>query len=123
MEEAEERIDTAETRIQAWEEVVSVLVKPQEQTEAKLTDLKGRSSRENVRIYGVKEGAEDGTTSLTAFVEELLMSGLELPPSTALNIERVHRALGPKPPPDAPPRTLVAKFSSYRMKEDVLKKA
>ena len=95
MEEAEERINTAETRIQSWEEVVSRLVKLQEQTEAKLTDLEGRSRRDNVRIYGVKEGAEDGTTSMTAFVEELLMRGLELPPSTALNIERAHSVLNP----------------------------
>ena len=123
MEEAEERINAAETRIQSWEEVVSGLVKLQEQTEAKLTDLEGRSRRDNVRIYGVKEGAEDGTTSVIAFVEEMLMRGLELPPSTALNIERAHRALGPKPPPEAPPRSLVVKFSSYRVKEDVLKKA
>ncbi|KAJ4921961.1 hypothetical protein JOQ06_022283 [Pogonophryne albipinna] len=46
MEEAEERIDAAETRIQSWEEVVSGLVKLQVQTEAKLTDLEGRTRRE-----------------------------------------------------------------------------
>ncbi|KAI4799924.1 hypothetical protein KUCAC02_016462 [Chaenocephalus aceratus] len=34
MEEAEERIDAAETRIHSWEEVVSGLVKLQVQTEA-----------------------------------------------------------------------------------------
>ncbi|KAI4796481.1 hypothetical protein KUCAC02_026983 [Chaenocephalus aceratus] len=55
MEEAEERIDAAETRIQSWEEVVSGLVKLQVQTEAKLTDLEGRTRRENIRIYGVEE--------------------------------------------------------------------
>ncbi|KAK1891150.1 IQ domain containing protein E [Dissostichus eleginoides] len=55
MEEAEERIDAAETRIHSWEEV---------QTEVKLTDLEGRTRRENVRIYGVKEGAEAMSTSV-----------------------------------------------------------
>ncbi|KAI4827711.1 hypothetical protein KUCAC02_031084 [Chaenocephalus aceratus] len=122
MEEAEERIDAAETRIQSWEEVVSGLVKLQVQTEAKLTDLEGRTRRENIRIYGVEEGAEAMSTSVIAFVEELLVKGLELTPST-LQIERAHRALGPKPPAEASPRSLVVKFSSFKMKEDVIKKA
>ncbi|KAK1904469.1 LINE-1 type transposase domain containing protein 1 [Dissostichus eleginoides] len=119
MEEAEERIDAAETRINSWEEVVSGLVKLQVQTEAKLTDLEGRTRRENVRIYGVEEGAEAMTTSVIAFVEELLIKGLELPPST-LQIERAHHALGPKPPAEASPRSLVVKCSSFKMKEDLL---
>ncbi|KAI4796750.1 hypothetical protein KUCAC02_026777 [Chaenocephalus aceratus] len=98
VEEAEERINSAETRIQSSEDVLTELVKLQMQTEAKLTDLEGRSRRENVRIHGVKEGAEEGTASVIAFVEDLLTKSLELPPSTALNIERAHRALAPKPP-------------------------
>ncbi|KAK1895007.1 LINE-1 retrotransposable element ORF1 protein [Dissostichus eleginoides] len=88
VEEAEERINGAETRIQSSEDVLTELVKLQMQTEAKLTDLEGRSRRENVRIHGVKEGAEEGTASVIAFVEDLLTKSLELPSSTALNIER-----------------------------------
>ncbi|CAJ1064770.1 hypothetical protein KUCAC02_013519 [Xyrichtys novacula] len=60
VEEAKEHIDTAETRIQSTEEVVAELVKLQEQTEAKLMDFEGHLRRENVRLYGVKEGAEGG---------------------------------------------------------------
>ncbi|KAK1903584.1 LINE-1 retrotransposable element ORF1 protein [Dissostichus eleginoides] len=123
VEEAEERINGAETRIQSSEDVLTELVKLQMQTEAKLTDLEGRSRRENVRIHGVKEGAEEGTASVIAFVEDLLTKSLELPSSTALNIERAHRALAPKPPNEAPPRSIVVKFSSYTVKEDVLKRA
>ncbi|KAK1881266.1 LINE-1 type transposase domain containing protein 1 [Dissostichus eleginoides] len=93
------------------------------ETEAKLTDLEGRSRRENVRIHGVKEGAGEGTASVIAIVEDLLTKSLELPSSTALNIERAHRALAPKPPNEAPPRSIVVKFSSYTVKEDVLKRA
>ena len=120
VEEAEERINSAETRIQSSEEILTELVKLQMQTEAKLTDLEGRSRRDNVRIFGVKEGAEENTT-MTIFVEDLLMKGLELPASTALNIERAHRALTKKPPPEAPPRSIVVKFASFKMKEEILK--
>ncbi|KAJ4922362.1 hypothetical protein JOQ06_025899, partial [Pogonophryne albipinna] len=123
VEEAEERINGAENRIQSSKDVLTELVKLQMQTEAKLTDLEGRSRRENVRIHGVKEGAEEGTASVIAFVEDFLAKSLELPPSIALNIERAHRALAPKPPNEAPPRSIVFKFSSYTVKEDVLKRA
>lgn len=86
MEEAEERIDKAETRIQFSEEFLAELMKLQVQTEAKPMDLQGQLRRENVRLYGVKEGAEESKVTVTAFVEDLLIKGLELPTTTDLNI-------------------------------------
>ena len=123
VEEAEERIDAAETRIQSTEDVLSQLVKLQVQMEAKLTDLEGHSRCDNIRLHRVKEGAEDNMATMIFFVEDLLMKGLELPPTTVLHIERAHRSLAPKPPTEAPPRSIVVKFASYRMKEEMLKRA
>lgn len=60
---------------------------------------------------------------MVTFVEDLLLKGLELPSSTALNIQRAHWELAPKSPTDAPPRSIVVKFSSYKMKEEVIKMA
>lgn len=87
MEEAEERIDKAETRIQFLEEFLAELMKLQVQTEAKPMDLQGQLRRENVRLYVVKEGAEESKVTVTAFVEDLLIKGLELPTTTDLNID------------------------------------
>ncbi|RXN27999.1 putative transposase element L1Md-A101/L1Md-A102/L1Md-A2 [Labeo rohita] len=91
--------------------------------DAKLTDLEGRSRRENIRIHGVKEGSEDDAPSMVGFVERLLRHKLELPESAEVRVERVHRALVPKPPPNAAPRSIVAKMASYRTKEEILKLA
>lgn len=98
VEETEERITTAETRLQSTEDVLAQLAKLQEQMEAKLTELEGHSRRDNIRLHGVKEGAEDNVATMISFVENLLMKGLELSPTTALHIERAHRSLAPKPP-------------------------
>lgn len=117
------RMEEAEERIQSSEDVLSQFVKLHTQTAAKLTDLEGCTWCKNVRIHGVMEGAENDSTSVTAFVEDLLMKGLELPSTTVLNIERAHRALASKPPKEAPPRSLVVKFSSYKMKEDIIRRA
>lgn len=91
--------------------------------DAKLTDLEGRSRRENIRIHGVKEGAEENSSSMVVYVELLLREGLELPATFELRVERAHRALMPRPPGEATPRSIVVKMSSYRMKEELLKMA
>ena len=121
--EAEKRIDTAETRIQAAEDAVTELLKLQIHLDAKLTDLEGCSRRENIRIHGVKEGAEENSPSMVCYVEHLLREGLSLQDSFELRVERAHRTLAPKPPSEAPPRSIVAKMSSFRMKEEILRLA
>lgn len=60
---------------------------------------------------------------MISFVKTLLKENLDLPPSTDLHIEKAHRALGPRPPHDALPRSIVVKFASHRSKEDIVKTA
>lgn len=57
------------------------------------------------------------------YVEHLLQEGLGLQDSFELRVERAHRALTLKPPSEAPPRSFVAKMSSFRMKEEILRLA
>lgn len=60
---------------------------------------------------------------MVAYVERMLREGLELPVTFELRVERAHRALMPKQPGEAPPRSIVVKMSSYRMKEELLRMA
>lgn len=71
-----------------------------------MTDIEGPSRHDNVRIHGVKEGAEENMTSVITLVEDLLLKGQEVPPSAALIIKRAHWALASNPPMDAPPRSI-----------------
>lgn len=123
MDEAEARIVGNEERLQSMEEALAELLKIQEQLQSKLADQEGRSRRENVRIYGVPEGAESGPTSVISFVKKLLRENLDIPATKDLQIERAHRALAPQPPAGAQPRSLLVKFLSFRTKEEVLKLA
>ncbi|KAL7842069.1 hypothetical protein SRHO_G00237580 [Serrasalmus rhombeus] len=82
-----------------------------------------RSRRGNIRIYRVPEGSEESFPYVTDFLEHLLKSTLDLDPSLELHIERAHRALAPKPPESAKPRSIVARFLSYKTKEAVIKQA
>ncbi|KAK1899768.1 Pleckstrin like domain containing family A member 6 [Dissostichus eleginoides] len=75
--EAEGQIEATETWLQVAEEAVTELLQLQVHLDAKLMDLEGRSRRENIRIHGVKEGAEDNSPSMGTFVEALLREGLD----------------------------------------------
>ncbi|CAI5660542.1 unnamed protein product [Oreochromis niloticus] len=123
LDEAEGRLDVVETRIQASEELLIEMANLQLRCETKLLDLEGRSRRKNLRIYGVKEGEEDRFPSFANFVEVLFEKTMCLSPPTTLGIERAHRAGAKKPPEGAPPRSIVVKLASYRIKEDIIKKA
>lgn len=59
--------------------------------------MDGQLRGKNVRLQGVKEGAENNSAFMTYFVVEILTTGLEQPPSTTLNIVRAHCALSAKP--------------------------
>lgn len=117
VEEAEMRISETEERVQGLEEATTELLKLQAKLEDRLTDQEGRARRENIRIHGIEEGSESNSSSMITFVENLLRE--KLPPTHDLKIERAHRR--PKPPAESPPRSIVAKFSSSKTKEEILK--
>lgn len=119
--EAENRINEVDDRTQRIEEATMELSRLQEKMEAKIIDMEGRTRRDNLRFHGIAEGSENGSASVSAFIEGLLKSKLDIPSTLEVNTERAHRSLGPKPPPDAPPRSIVAKFSSFKAKEQVLR--
>lgn len=123
MDEAEERIEAVESRVESTEELLLALAKLHAEAEVQISNLEGHSRRQNIRIYRVEEGAEDGASSVVGFIESLLVTGLGLPPLPMLAIDRAHRALAAKPKVGAPPRSFVVKFASYRTKDDILKKA
>ena len=92
----------------------------QESIQAKLTDLEARSRRNNISLYGIPEDAEGD--NMQDFIESFIQSKLPLC-DTELGIQLCHRALSPKPPQNANPRSVVTYFLEYRVKEQVLRSA
>ena len=87
----------------------------------KITDLEGRSRRNNIRIFGLPEDTEGSSAAI--YLEQLLKAELELPEGTNLQIQRAHRALAQKPTPNAAPRSIIANFLQFETKEMILKRA
>lgn len=96
-------------------------IKQQRILQDMMTDQEGRSRWNNIRIFGLKEGAEG--SSVTQFIEQLLKNELPLPTNMEPQIQRAHRALLRKPDADKPPRSIVVNFLKYTVKETVLREA
>lgn len=83
-----------------------------------MTDLEGRSRRNNIRIYGIHEDAE-GTSAVT-FIENFIKTELGNELIAGLGIECTHHAMAPKPPPSSPPHSMVVHFLQFYVKEKIL---
>lgn len=68
LEKAEERIVGLKERMQNTESVIAEVLKLQTQLEKRIKDQERWSRRNNIRIYGVTEGAEVNSPSMIAFV-------------------------------------------------------
>lgn len=122
LDEAEGRIEEVETAMQAASSLLAQLLQRQNNMEAKLIDQEGRARRENIRIYGIPEGAEDN--NIEGFIDKLLRDCLDFPQDAQIKIERAHRALGLKPADaQSKPRSIIVKFASYKVKEEVIRRA
>lgn len=119
--ETERRVQELETANAELMEMVVAETDRMETLQAKVTDLEGRSRRNNIRIYGVKEGLEG--SSMISFVEDLLKTQLDLG-GVDLQLQRAHRSLAFKPQnEEAPPRSIIVNFLQFSVKELVLKAA
>uniref|UniRef100_A0A8C6L074 L1 transposable element RRM domain-containing protein n=1 Tax=Nothobranchius furzeri TaxID=105023 RepID=A0A8C6L074_NOTFU len=118
-----EKAETRVTQVESWaEEATEALCKclrHQEKLQLKVLDLQSRSRRNKIRVFGVPEREEGESAS--KFIESLLWKKLQLPETFELKIQRAHRALASKPPPGAPPRTIIVNFLEFSTKETILR--
>lgn len=95
LDEAEGRIEKVEDHFQNRKEVITAMLKLHGKLQNKLLDFESRSWHENVRIYGMPEGAEKESTTINTSVA--LHEGLKLTEDVPdLNIERAHWSVGPQ---------------------------
>lgn len=73
----------------------------------KVTDLEAHSRRNNIRIYGISERAEE---NIQQFIDKVIKKELQSLARVKLGIQQCHKRLGPKPPKEAQPRSVVVYF-------------
>ncbi|KAJ8333914.1 hypothetical protein SKAU_G00412330 [Synaphobranchus kaupii] len=85
---------------------------------SKTDDLENRGRRKNIRMFGLKEGAE-GSRPLLDFVHDKLPQWLGLGSDKSFTLERVHRTLAPANPNHN--RAVLIRFLKFQDKELVLR--
>ncbi|KAE8293734.1 hypothetical protein D5F01_LYC08848 [Larimichthys crocea] len=127
LKEITDRVEATEQRVAEVEEshaehaeMITYTLELQKSIQAQLTDLEARSRRNNIRIRGIAEGSEGD--NMKTFLEQFLKDELSLT-ETPLGIQRCHRSLGPRPPQDSNPRSVLVYFLEYTTKEQVLRSA
>lgn len=119
--ETQQRVSNNEDQIQRHERAIRHLLHREANLTAKCEDIESRARRNNLRIYGIKEGEEKN--DMIPFITGLIRTSLKLPDDMDLGIERAHRSLTMKPKDTAPPRSVIVRFLDYRVKDNVLRTA
>lgn len=108
--------------LQQLEATCSELQEDNKWLKSKLSDLEGRSRRQNIRIVGLPEALEGPRP--TAFFSQLLVEVLgEQTLTSPPELDRAHRSLAPKPGPRDRPRPVIVRFHRYQMKDLVMREA
>ncbi|XP_036069352.1 cAMP responsive element modulator b [Oryzias melastigma] len=109
-------------RVTDLEETCTILREANAKLKAKVTELEGRSRRQNVRILGVPESTEGGSPS--KFFSNLLCEvfGAEILP-TPPEIDRAHRSLAAEPAAGQSPRLVILRLHRFQTKELIVREA
>lgn len=85
-----------------------------------LEDLENKSRRNNLRLRGLPEATdtEDFSATVSAIFQRVLKS-----PLLTVELDRVHRALGPRSNNPERPRYVVCHLHLYPQKEQILRSA
>ena len=115
------QINRMATQLEAKDAVIENLKERVNTLESEMDSAEQYSRRPNLKVYGIPEtrdGGEDTDEKILAVINGRI--GFE-PPVQRHQLERSHRigrrAVGPGPP--GPPRAIVVRFTSERLRDDV----
>ena len=122
LDNVEQRVADGEDRTLDVEEALQAMILLHDSTQAKLLDMQMRQRRNNMRIFAVDED-ETEALNLKDWVTTFLINSVGISADLDLKIQRCHRALGPKPPKEAPPRSIIVNFLESTTQELVVSTA
>uniref|UniRef100_A0A8C5QBU1 Uncharacterized protein n=1 Tax=Leptobrachium leishanense TaxID=445787 RepID=A0A8C5QBU1_9ANUR len=109
-----ETLTTHTTSLQSQHQILQTMARH-------LEDLENRGRQNNIRVRGLPE-LEQSPSDLKRTLLRLFNGLIQRSPDTEIEFERLHRALRPKGPPDAPPRDVVCCLR-HTVKEEIMEAA
>ncbi|KAK7901502.1 hypothetical protein WMY93_018271 [Mugilogobius chulae] len=121
MADTHQRVSDTEDQLQRHERAIRYMLQREAKLSTKCEDLESRARRNNLRVYGIREGEEKN--DMIHFITGMIRTALKLPDNLDLGVERAHRSLTMKPKDTEPPRSIIVRFWDYRVKEKILQAA
>lgn len=118
--EAEERISTAEDKLTGLDSRVLQLSKERDFLMDKVDQLENHSRRNNIRIVNLREGCE-GSDPMRFFMDWIPSVLGQEHFAEPLIIERAHRSPASRPPADQRPRPILIRLLRYPDREKILR--
>lgn len=122
-----ERVTSGEASVTSLTDRVAALEQVRDQQrdaaitlQLHLEDMEDRSRRNNLRLRGIPETTSQD--SLGDTVREIFRTVLG-EPTLEIELDRVHRALGPRSDDPTRPRDVVCRLHRYTIKENILRRA
>ena len=116
----DKKIEKAEGKVNQYklqhDKDINELWQENEYLREKMRDLEDRSRLDKLRVDGLKETDNETWEQTEEILQQMIRDVLEL---EGINIERAHR-VGNKSNEKNAPRTIIAKFSSYKDKQAIL---
>uniref|UniRef100_A0A087YQ94 L1 transposable element RRM domain-containing protein n=1 Tax=Poecilia formosa TaxID=48698 RepID=A0A087YQ94_POEFO len=116
-----QRESDAEDQLPAIDCVLRYMLQREANLSAKCENLESTARCNNLRIYGIPEGEEK--SDMISFVTDMMRTSLRLPKDMDLCLEKAHQSLNTKPKDSTPLRSIIVRFSNYRVKEKVIQTA
>ena len=115
-EEAVKRAEVAEKKLEETERENLHMREEMDSIKEKIIKQEAQSRRENLLFDGIQESSTESWSECEAKVRAILVNDLKMESADQIRFERVHR-IGPKS--ITRPRTVIAKFSFYKDREEV----
>uniref|UniRef100_H3A5X7 L1 transposable element RRM domain-containing protein n=1 Tax=Latimeria chalumnae TaxID=7897 RepID=H3A5X7_LATCH len=117
------RMDDHEARLAKVEDDLAHQTRYTGELWDRVQDLEDHSRRNNIRVIGIPEGVEGSGLSDPTLLLSILRECLSLGETESIEVERAHRTLGPRPPPDQRPRPIIAHLLRFQDRERILRLA
>lgn len=122
-----DRVASGETAVSSLEERISALEQARDlhrdtavSLQLHMEDVEDRSRRNNLRLRGIPEAVD--AEHLAEAVKNIFRTVLD-EADTDIELDRVHRTLGPRPTDPSNPRDVVCRLHRYLQKEAILRRA
>lgn len=109
------------TCVQSHHSAIQYLLSKEEEQASHLEDIENRNRRNNIRIRGIPESVlpKDIEPTLQRLFNVILSS----PEGSTIELDRAHRALGPRPQEGDKPRDIICRVHHYKQKETIMRLA